>query len=53
MRLTLPLLLLLSLGCRKVPPAPEELDELCGYLFAHFDEEHPDALEQGLLNLNT
>ena len=53
MRHTLPLLLLVSLGCRKVPPAPEELDELCGYLFAHFDDEHPEALEQGLENLDT
>ncbi len=45
--------LLLAAGCRQVPPAPEELDELCGYLFAHFDEEHPDAVEQGLYNLDT
>ena len=46
-------LLLLAVGCRDVPPAPEELDELCGYLFAHFDEEHPDAIELGLYNLDT
>ena len=39
-------------GCRQVPTAPSELDELCGYLFAHFDEEHPDAVEQGLGNLD-
>ncbi len=44
---------LLAVGCRQVPPAPEELDELCGYLFAHYDDEHPDALEQGLYNLDT
>jgi MYXO-CTERM domain-containing protein len=50
-----PLLLLpsLALGCRQVPPAPEELDELCGYLFAHFDDEHPEALQEGLTNLDT
>jgi MYXO-CTERM domain-containing protein len=54
MRLThlLPLAFL-AIGCRQVPPAPEELDELCGYLFAYFDEEHPDALEEGLYNLDT
>jgi hypothetical protein len=45
-------LALLAVGCRKVPPAPEELDELCGYLFAHFDDEHPEALEQGMENLD-
>ncbi len=50
---TLPLVLLFAVGCRQVPPAPEELDELCGYLFAHFDEEHPDALEDGLFNLDS
>ncbi len=49
----LPLLLVFSFGCRQVPPAPEELDELCGYLFAYFDDEHPDALEEGLYNLDT
>ncbi len=49
----LPSFLLLAAGCRQVPPAPQELDELCGYLFGHFDEEHPDALEQGLANLDT
>ena len=48
----LPLALLL-VGCRQVPPAPQELDELCGYLFAHYDDEHPEALEQGLFNLDT
>ncbi|MFH1464844.1 MAG: hypothetical protein ABIO70_10710 [Pseudomonadota bacterium] len=49
-----PLLLLpvLAAGCRKVPPAPVELDELCGYLFAHFDDEYPDAMQEGLYNLD-
>jgi hypothetical protein len=45
-------LLVLSSGCRKVPPAPAELDELCGYLFAHFGDEDDIALEQGLENLD-
>ncbi len=50
--LILPIVVVLGAGCHQVPPAPDELDELCGYLFGHFDEEQPDALEEGLANLD-
>ncbi len=49
--LILPIVALL--GCRNIPPAPEELDELCGYLFAHFDDEDDAELHAGLVNLDT
>jgi len=42
---------LLTVACAP-PPAPEELDELCGYLYAHFDDEKTRALEAGLVNLD-
>jgi hypothetical protein len=45
-------LLLLSFGCRPPPPAPEELDELCAYLFAHAADEDTRELEAGLENLD-
>ncbi len=44
--------LLLATGCRP-PPAPEKLDELCGYLFSHFEDENPREMEAGLTNLET
>ena len=55
-RLSLPCLLLfpfLALGCRSLTPAPEELDELCAYLFAHTADEDSRELEAGLTNLDT
>jgi hypothetical protein len=47
----LPLCALLASGCRP-PPAPEELDELCAYLFGHFADENPRELEAGMTNLD-
>ena len=47
----LPLFALLATGCAP-PPAPRELDELCGYLFAHFDDEKPREMVAGLENLD-
>lgn len=43
---------LLASGCRP-PPAPEELDELCAYLFGHFEDESPRELQAGMTNLDT
>jgi hypothetical protein len=40
-------------GCRAPPPAPEELDELCAYLFAHAADDDARELEAGLVNLDT
>ena len=54
-RLPLPFLLVfpvVALGCKPPPPAPEELDELCAYLFAHNADEDIRELEAGLLNLD-
>ncbi len=52
---TLPMLLsallLPSLACAP-PPAPKELDELCGYIFAHGSDENPRELQAGLANLD-
>ena len=44
-------LLLTTLACAP-PPAPEELDELCAYLFAHTRDERTRELEAGLVNLD-
>ena len=40
-----------SLGCKRLPEAPETLEELTNYLFEHFDDEEPDSLQAGLTNL--
>jgi hypothetical protein len=40
-------------GCRPLPEAPMELDELCGYLFEHAnDDDDTLALEAGAINLD-
>ncbi len=44
--------IILAFGCRAPPPAPEELDELCAYLFAHTADEDVRELEAGLVNLD-
>lgn len=46
----LPLLLLSVSACRP-PDAPDNLNELCGYLYDRFDEEDPAEMEAGLANL--
>ena len=40
-------------ACKRPPDAPAQLDELSGYLFEHFLDEDPDALEAGMNNLQT
>lgn len=42
----------LSVGCKPPVAAPETLDELCGFLFAHMADEDPEALQASLLNLD-
>lgn len=39
------------LACRPPPDAPEEVGDLGRYLFAHFDDDDPDALAAGVSNL--
>lgn len=40
-------------GCKKLPEAPQTLDELCGYLFEHAnDEPEEGTLEAGTINLD-
>lgn len=40
-------------GCRHLPEAPQELDELCGYLFEHANDEPEDlTIEAGAINLD-
>ena len=45
------MILALLLSCRP-DPAPAELEQLCGYLFAHFDDEDSRELEDGVENLD-
>jgi len=47
---TLVLLLAVS-GCKRPDDAPEDLDALCAYLFAHHPDDDPDALVAGLVEL--
>lgn len=47
----LPLLLLAA--CKPPPDAPDALDDLCGWLFAHHADEDPEAMQVGLGSLST
>ncbi len=38
-------------GCKKPPEAPAELDELCSYMFSHYQDKDTDALAAGLANI--
>ena len=42
---------LATLACKPPPEAPEDLDELCGYLYSHHADEDTAAMEAGLSNL--
>ncbi len=45
---TLPLpLLVFTLACRGPEPAPDRFEELLGWMFAHAEDEEPDALQDG------
>ncbi|MFZ5482284.1 MAG: hypothetical protein ACOZNI_36320 [Myxococcota bacterium] len=39
-------------ACKGPPEAPQELDELVGYLYAHVPDDDPAALEAGAVNLD-
>ena len=41
----------LAIGCKAPPEAPERFEELCDYIFAHTDDEEPEAVVAGLDNL--
>ena len=41
----------LALGCKSIPEAPTELDDLAGYLFQNFENEDPAYMEGGIANL--
>lgn len=45
-------LLPLLVACKSPPDAPQELDELVGYLFNHLADEDPAAMEAGAVNLD-
>ncbi len=51
MRPLLPLFALAALACKPPPDAPEDLDELCGYLYSHHADEDTAAMEAGMANL--
>ncbi len=44
-------LLAAATGCARPADAPGTLDELCGYLFEHFQDEDPAAVAEGMTNL--
>ena len=39
-----------SLGCKRLPQAPQSLEELTNYLFVHFEDENDLALQAGVSN---
>ena len=45
-------LAIILLGCKKVDPAPEALDDLFHYLWANYDEGSDEVLADGLVNLD-
>ena len=49
---TFGLVLLSASGCKPPPPAPEKLEELADYIFAHADDEDQIELSNGLDNLD-
>lgn len=48
---TLALAALLT-GCGAPPEAPDKLEDLCTYVFTHFDDDDPEELQAGLQNLD-
>ena len=47
------MLWILFLSCKgPPPPAPDNLEELCQYLFAHVDDDSDEELKNGLENLH-
>ena len=44
-------LLAIATSCARPADAPATLDELCGYLFAHFQDEDPAGVVEGMTNL--
>ena len=47
------LVVLLGFGCKRPPDAPNELNELTGYLFVRAADDNHDELEAGFNNLRT
>jgi hypothetical protein len=39
-------------GCAPPPEAPDKLEDLCTYVFTHFDDDDPEELQAGLDNLD-
>jgi len=50
-RWVLPILFLVS-GCKAPPDAPIQLDALCAWMFAHFDDDDPRNMRAGAENLD-
>jgi hypothetical protein len=50
-RLVTALIASISLSACKVEPAPEDLDGLAHWFWQHLDDEEPDALQAGALNV--
>ncbi len=50
-RLLIPLVIAIT-GCRP-DPAPETLDDLCGYIYSHFEDEDTEQLVEAMENLDT
>jgi hypothetical protein len=40
-------------ACVKPPEAPDKLEELCGFIYEHFRDEDPAALESAVTKLDT
>lgn len=47
-----PIVVVVLVGCKRPPEAPQELDELVGYLFEHVETEDSAYLEVGAVNLD-
>jgi len=40
----------LTAGCKRLPPAPDNLEELTNHFYLHFEDEDPEHIVSGLLN---
>ena len=48
----MPIFLIMHFACKKIEPAPTDIDDLSHYLWQHLDDEEDDALVEGIINLH-
>jgi len=49
----LPLLLVTSVACAPPVDAPSDFESLCAFIFEHAEDEEPEAMQDGVVNLQS